>query len=131
MRDSPRSQQSLHPKHLAEKKENQTELDFIDEIKQQYRIDEAGENYGGDWFQKHEDRRLTGEQNAGPFKPDTTRQRTLKEFFGGDDSDLSEREEADIYEHYRQQKEKLEDPAAKEAQMKIDAEELHPQMPRF
>jgi len=43
---------------------------------------------------------------------------------------LSEREDADIYEHYRQQKEKHED-NAKEAQMKIDTEELNPQMPRF
>ena len=79
------------------------EAESYESLKSSIKMSEAGSQYGGDWFRKYEDNKRTGQKAQSQGQ--TAEHRRLKDFYGKnqDDSDMSEREDADIYDHYRRQ----------------------------
>ena len=116
-----------------------SDADLYESVKAGAKRPETGESYGGQWFRKYEDGQNAGQnRHSAPTSHNETKQRTLKDFYAQNepDSDLSEREDADIYEHYRRQQATL--PSSEiDDKMKDFMEKLNPgedsstDMPRF
>lgn len=109
----------------------ETDAEAIEHMAKQVKLRQSGDKYGGAWFRKFEEQKYSGNKSSPQeFEHKTTGKR-LADFYN--ESDLSEREEQDIYEHYRQKQsdDNEIDNDLREFKNNLKPDEFIPKMPRF